>query len=202
VATPLDATVTIDSPTRDHRWAGWVGTDWSDDPERQEDGMAPRYRLLLTAVLMSLLLAAGCGTTSKKIAATAPGGIANCVGHPQARPAVVDIKCDDMGLTARNLRWSGWGTPVATATGLAVVNLCEYVVCHTGSYGAYPVVLIASGMLSCPKGDHAYARLQYTFVGHFDGWPADELTEIVPRPCGHIPPGKDYEPWVPPVVLK
>jgi hypothetical protein len=75
---------------------------------------------------------------------------------------------------ARRLAWSAWGKPVATAVGVAVVDLCAYEDCHTGTFGSVPIVMIASKIISCPKRARAYSRLEYVFVGRspFAGLPA------------------------------
>ena len=53
---------------------------------------------------------------------------------------------------------------MATAVGTAVVDLCTYEDCHTGSYRSVPIVVIASELVRC-GGRRAYSRLQYVFVG-------------------------------------
>jgi hypothetical protein len=54
---------------------------------------------------------------------------------------------------------------VTTAIGTAVVDPCAYEDCHTATYNAYPIVVIASKIVKCAKGSHEYSRLQYVFVG-------------------------------------
>ena len=88
-----------------------------------------------------------------------------CGGSPQVRPGTLTILCSGNGIAALRLRWSGWGSPVATVTGTAVVNLCEYSDCHNGAYGSFPIVIMLSRLSSCPHGGQAYSRLQYLFVG-------------------------------------
>ena len=123
----------------------------------------PARGCLRAAVLLLVaLLAIGCRQQGH---AAATARLADCGGSPQVRPAVVVILCADSGITAHSLRWAGWGTPVATAVGTAVVNVCEYSDCHTGSYRSYPVVLVLSRLLACAGKGRAYGRLQYLFVG-------------------------------------
>jgi hypothetical protein len=152
-----------------------------------------RYRLTATALAAVALLAVGCSNSPKPAASgDGPQRLADCGGLPHVRPAVVNVRCSDNGMVARQLKWSGWGTPVATATGMATLNLCEFVPqdCASGSYSVYPVVLIVSGSLRCPKGGQAYARIQTVLVGRDGGiWPQSAVDAITPRPCGAVPPG-------------
>jgi hypothetical protein len=98
-----------------------------------------------------------------------------CSGPLRAHPAVVNVICADNIITARDLRWSDWGRPVATATGSAVVDLCAYEDCAMGDYVTAPIVLIAWKIMRCPTSTQAYSRLQYVFVGRspYAGLPAD-----------------------------
>lgn len=136
-------------------------------------------------VLLALLaaLAGACSNAAPSPgapgAAPSPGApgaarLPDCGGVPQDRPSVVVLTCSEGAITARSLTWSGWGSKIATATGSAVVNMCAYQDCHTGSYRSYPMVLVASGTEDCPGGLRGYARLQYLFVGTspFQGLPA------------------------------
>ncbi len=123
--------------------------------------------------------------------------LADCGGTPQTRPHVVVVTCTSTDITAHDLTWAGWGGKVATATGYAVVNVCAYNDCHTGSYASVPIVLAASGTATCPGGQHGYARIQYMFVGRspFQGLPANMKvpaawwgpagvgSTVQPRPC-------------------
>jgi hypothetical protein len=91
--------------------------------------------------------------------------MAFCGGSAQARPAVVEVICSTNDITARDLAWTAWGRPVATASGTAVVDLCAAEDCHTGEYASAPIVLVASGLARCGHGPERYRRLQYVFVG-------------------------------------
>jgi hypothetical protein len=149
-----------------------------------------RYRLVATALAAVALLAVGCSSSPKPDAPGGPHRLADCNGLPQLRPAVVIVRCADDGMIARQLKWSGWGTPIATATGMATLNMCEFVPqdCAAGSYRTFPVVLIVSGSLRCPKGGPAYARIQTVLAGHDGGiWPQEAIDAITPRPCGVVP---------------
>lgn len=119
---------------------------------------------LVGALLMVPVLLSAC-TSAPGSAALPTTKLAFCGGRQQVRPAVVTVTCTTSSITARNLTWSQWGQPIASAIGTAVVDLCAYEDCHTGSYGAAPIVLIASKVTRCPNGARAYSRLQYVFVG-------------------------------------
>jgi len=90
----------------------------------------------------------------------------DCNGLHHSSPGIVDVVCESDAIIARSLNWSGWGKPFATASGTAVVDLCAFTDCHTGSYNAFPIVLVASKLVTCAKGKQMYSRLQYVFVGH------------------------------------
>lgn len=128
---------------------------------------------LLLPVLLPLLLAA-CTSPATPHHAAPSAAIADCGGGLHARPSLVQVMCASDAITARNLAWSAWGKPIATALGIAVVDTCAYEDCHTGAFKAVPIVLIASKIVNCPKRAHAYSRLQYVFVGTspFNGMPA------------------------------
>jgi hypothetical protein len=130
--------------------------------------------VVMAALLVPLLLLpacshpAGAGTGAPRVT------MANCGVSPQVKPTVVNVICGTADITARDLTWSGWGKPVATASGTAVVDLCVFSDCHTGSYQAVPIVVIASKTGRCGHGAQGYLRLQYVFVGRspFAGLPA------------------------------
>jgi hypothetical protein len=70
----------------------------------------------------------------------------------QIRPDLVEVICASDAITARTLSWSRWGKSVATATGTATVNWCAFEGCAYGEYDNYPIVLVASKLVRCPKG--------------------------------------------------
>jgi len=106
--------------------------------------------------------------------AAVPVTMAYCGSAPQVRPAEVEIVCGTSYITAGTLAWSSWGGQIATAVGTAVVDLCAYEDCHTGSYTSVSIVMIASAPVPCGRNAQAYSRLQYVFVGTspFAGVPA------------------------------
>ena len=146
-------------------------------PERRRPGggnVRARWTGTATALALPLLLLAACSQAAGPASATRPVTAALCGSGPQARPGIVEVVCGTDDITARKLAWSDWGKPVTTATGTAVVDLCAMEDCHTGSFQAAPIVLIASGIRGCPRHRRAYSRLQYVFVGRspFQGLPA------------------------------
>jgi hypothetical protein len=120
-------------------------------------------RIAAAALMLSLLLAAcaqgGPRTTPASLRLTTCGGAA------QRQPSIIQVVCQTDDITARNLHWSAWGGPVATAIGVGVVNLCAVEDCHSGLYNQLPLVMIASKIVPCPHDRRAYSRLQYVFVG-------------------------------------
>ena len=125
------------------------------------------HRASIVALFAALTVAA-CGHS----AAPVPPAVTMsfCGSDPQPAPTVVEVVCNTDDITARNLVWTAWGKPAATATGMATVDLCAYEDCHTGAYGSVPIRLIASKIAACAEDKRAYTTLRYVFV---DGspWP-------------------------------
>jgi len=132
-------------------------------------------RAVAAALALPLLLLTACSHSTGSRTVRAPVTMAFCGGSPQPRPTVVDVICTTNDITARNLAWSSWGKPVAIASGRAVVDMCAFEDCHSGLYGSFPIVVIASKIVSCAPHKRAYSRLQYVFVGRspFQGLPAN-----------------------------
>ncbi len=117
------------------------------------------------AAVIPLAFLSGCNQAASSDRPATPVTMAYCGGGQHARPALISVICASDAITARNLAWSAWGKPVATAIGVAVVDVCAFEDCHTGSYNPFSIVLIASKIVSCPKRIRAYSRLQFVFVG-------------------------------------
>ncbi len=120
-------------------------------------------RAAAAAALSSLALAA-CSHAARPASVPAPPTMAYCGSGPQVRPDVVELVCGTNEIVADSLTWLAWGRQVATAAGTAVVDMCTYEDCHTGSYLSVPIVVIASQLVRCAR-RQAYSRLQYVFVG-------------------------------------
>lgn len=131
--------------------------------------LATAVRLILLAALL-----AGCSHSPGAAAGRAVARLANCGSKPEPRPAVIVIVCANNSITARDLKWSNWGKPVTAAIGTAVVDLCAYTDCHTGSYRSAPIVVIATRLVRCSARVSGYSRVQYVFAGTspFQGTPA------------------------------
>jgi hypothetical protein len=141
--------------------------------------LASKVRAVVVAVVaLGLLVVSGCGHAAGPTAVPPSVTMTYCGTGPQARPAVMEIICGTNDIAAGSLRWSGWGQPVATAVGTAVVDTCSYEDCHTGSYQSVAIVVIASKIVRCPQRAQAYSRLQYVFVGGspFPDLPANVTT--------------------------
>ena len=113
------------------------------------------------------------------------------LARTRAAAAAMEIVCGTSDITAGRLAWSAWGQQIATAVGTAVVDMCAYEDCHTGSFSSVPVVLIASKIVRCAKAARAYSRLQYVFVGGspFSGLPASVNTSnFIAAPGRPLPP--------------
>jgi hypothetical protein len=156
---------------------------------------ASRASALIPLLALAAALLTACSHAAASDGATMR--LADCGGSPQTRPADVVVTCSSTDITAHHLRWAGWGSKIATATGAAVVNVCAYSDCHTGAYASYPIVVVASGTSTCSGGQHAYGKIQYMFVGRSPfqnlpptmkvpaAWwgPAGVGSTLMPRPC-------------------
>ena len=100
-----------------------------------------------------------------KIGCTPPNGVAwiwNC-GPLESKPASLTIACGDGNYALANLRWSGWGTARATATGVARANDCTPN-CAAGHFHSYRTTATADRLSACGKARY-YARLSVTYPG-------------------------------------
>jgi hypothetical protein len=125
------------------------------------------------AVLFSVALVAGCSHSSAP--ARPAVTISYCDGKPQPAPRLVQVVCNTDDITAMKLVWTSWGKPTATAKGIAVVDLCAYEDCHTGSLSTVPIRLIAEKIAACARHGRAYKTLRYVFPkgSPWPGIPAD-----------------------------
>ncbi len=93
-----------------------------------------------------------------------PTALPDCLGKPQVRPAAVVLACADANFGVRALRWTGWGSTFAAATGTAYANDCTPN-CAAGHMHTYQAVVVVSGRQRCPGGVTAYSRVRIAFVG-------------------------------------
>jgi hypothetical protein len=119
-------------------------------------------RSAFAALAILTALTAGCSSAPAHPASAIM--LPDCAGTLQAHPDVMVLACASTGITARSLRWSRWGSPVATATGTAVVDTCLYQDCAYGLYRSYPIVVVVSHATACNH-TRAYTEIQYLFVG-------------------------------------
>lgn len=143
----------------------------------------------VVAALLPVLFLTACGHAAAPVAP--PVTLSFCGGDPESMPTVVEVVCNTGDLTARNLVWQGWGTSAATAHGTAVVDLCAYEDCHTGSFGDVRITLIASKITDCAKNTRAYSALHYVFPdgSPWQGVPANaNTTGFMAGPGRVLPP--------------
>ncbi len=151
--------------------------------------LAGTPRAAVVTVLGGSLFLAACGHPAAPV--PPPVTMSFCGGNPQATPDVVLVVCGTNDITARDLTWTAWGTPAATATGTAVVDLCAYTDCHTGAYGTVPIRLTAWKIVRCAGQARAYSRLRYKFPDGtpWPGVPADTNTSgFITGPDRVLPP--------------
>ena len=152
--------------------------------------MRARTRAAVAATVGALLLSA-CSHAAGPAHVPAPVTMAYCGSGPQVRPTVLEIVCGTSEIAAGSLTWAAWGKPIATGVGTAVVDMCTYEDCHTGIYTSAPIVVIASKIVRCARGTHAYSRLQYVFVGGspLPAMPAGmKFSNYIAAPDRSVPP--------------
>jgi hypothetical protein len=146
-------------------------------------------RPAIVTALLSVLLLAACSQAAAPVPPQVT--LSFCGSGPEPMPTVVEVVCNTGDITARNLVWQGWGKSTATAHGTAVVDLCAYEDCHTGSYGDVPVTLIVSKITECAKNTQAYSTLRYVFPdgSPWPGVPANVSTSgFIAGPDRTLPP--------------
>ena len=156
---------------------------------RRMRGVAGGLAVTLAVALTVGLAVAGCGQAAR--AGPPPVELGYCGSDLQVRPDVVFVVCNTDDLTARNLAWSGWGKPTATATGSATVDLCAYSDCANGSYAFVPIEVIVSRIVRCSASTRAYSTLRYVFADGtpWPGIPADLNTSgYLAAPDRPLPP--------------
>ncbi|WP_157597384.1 hypothetical protein [Streptacidiphilus rugosus] len=73
--------------------------------------------------------------------------IYGCDGQPIGQPPMFILACGDAGAALQSLTWTGWGGPVATATGQLRQNTCVPN-CAAGGAVTYPATVTVSGLTS------------------------------------------------------
>jgi hypothetical protein len=140
--------------------------------------LAGKTRAVLAISMFPLLLLTACSHATKPV--PPPVTLGFCGSNPQMRPDVVLVVCNTDDITARNLVWSDWGKPTATAKGSATVDLCAYEDCASGDYSSVPIEMTASKIVHCPENTQAYSTLRYAFPNGspFQGVPANVQTSF------------------------
>ena len=116
-------------------------------------------RLLVLAVAVGLLAVASASAAS----AGAPSALPNCLGKPTVKPASIVLACADANFGVKKLRWIGWGSARAAATGVVYANDCKPY-CAAGHFHDYSAVIVVDGAQRC-GGRTEYRRLTVAFVG-------------------------------------
>jgi hypothetical protein len=148
---------------------------------------AGKATAVVVALMFPLLLTA-CSHAAKPVPPSVTLGF--CGSTLQVKPDVVLVVCNTNDITARNLTWSGWGEPTATAKGSAVVNLCAFTDCANGNYVSVPIDMAVSKIVHCSKNTRAYSTLRYVFPGGspFRGMPSFAYSSANYQEFGTVPP--------------
>ena len=144
---------------------------------------AGRTSAFVVALMFPLLLTA-CSHAAKPV--PPPVMLGFCGSTLQVKPDLVLVVCNTNDITARNLTWSDWGEPTATAKGTAVVDLCAFTDCVDADYVSFPIEMTASKIVHCSTNARAYSTLRYAFPGGspFQGMP----TSAYSPGLGTVPP--------------
>jgi hypothetical protein len=138
--------------------------------------LAGRTRAVVATLMLLVPLLTACTHATKPV--PPPVTLGFCGSNPQVMPGIVLVVCNTDDITARNLTWSDWGKPTATAKGSATVDLCAYEDCASGDYASVPIGITVSKIVHCPKNAWAYSILRYVFPNGspFQGVPANVKT--------------------------
>ena len=134
--------------------------------------LAGKTRPVVATLMLLLLVLTACTHATKPV--PPPVTLGFCGSNPQVMPGIVLVVCNTDDITARNLIWSDWGKPTASARGSATVDLCAYEDCASGEYVSVTIEMTASKIVHCSKNTRAYSTLRYMFPGGspFRGVPA------------------------------
>jgi hypothetical protein len=149
------------------------------------------FRTMRRAAIGVLFLVSSLAACGHSAPAVPPVTMSSCGSGPQTAPALVEVICNTDDITARNLLWTAWGQPTATARGTAVIDQCAYEDCHTGAFSSVPIRLIASNITHCAAGARAYSSLRYVFADGtpWPGVPANlDTSGYISAPGRPLPP--------------
>ena len=150
--------------------------------------LAGKTRMIMAILVFPLLLLTACSDTARPV--PPPVTLGFCSSSPQVRPDVVTVVCNTNDITARNLTWSDWGKPTASAKGSATVDLCAYTDCAFGDYISVPIEVTVSKIMHCAKNTQAYSTLRYMFPNGspFRSVPANVIKIESSSYGGSVPP--------------
>ena len=131
------------------------GTGWRPHPRRRAVSRL-MARAALAAALVSVIAAV------PAFAASGKAYVSNC-GTLEQHPAALVLACADANYALAGLKWSGWTTGSASATGSVQANDCTPN-CAAGHFHSYRVRVVADRLGAC-KGKRVYLRLTVTYPG-------------------------------------
>jgi hypothetical protein len=128
--------------------------------------LAGKACAVVATLTFPLLLLTACSQAAMPVPPpVTPVMLGFCGSNLQVMPDVVIVVCNTNDIVGRNLIWSGWGKPTATAKGSATVDLCSYEDCLWGEYISVPFDMTVSKIVRCSKNTRAYSTLRYVFPG-------------------------------------
>ena len=119
--------------------------------------------------------------------------IVGCMGvTPRHQPATIYMSADG-SLWAKDLTWTGWGTPTAVGHGTAEANNCQPD-CAQGTFSVHPVTLTLTDPRPWHK-DMAYARASFSIPSLHE----HEIFSkgLLPGPAASLPPPASTAPPAP-----
>jgi hypothetical protein len=120
----------------------------------------PKHHLPASALLVAAITIAAFAISAS---AATPLKVTNC-NKAASQPKLLTLTCGDGNTVLKNLKWSSFGAPTASAKGTFVTNDCEPN-CSEGKDLSYPVTIKAQGSKKCKKGGTVYAKLSITYTG-------------------------------------
>ena len=115
------------------------------------------------ALALSVVLLTACSHAPRS--APPPVGLGYCGLKPQVKPGEIMVTCDNDAITVTRLKWSAWGKTNATASGVALIDLCVYAYmdCAVGDYTSVPIAVSVTKIKTCARHTEAYSTLRYVF---------------------------------------
>jgi hypothetical protein len=175
IVTPSQTQPLVAPPTQPSPFGHFVPQVNPAAPTATSRALWERLLWPVTAVMVIAILSTGGVLAVRALNATAVGASSPvhavaCTtpavgcgsGGMRSQPVEITVSADGSG-SVNDLRWSGWGTATATATGVMEVNNCNPN-CAQGTYTPYRATVTLSGLRPY-DGGQAYSTMRITSPG-------------------------------------